>query len=579
MFTVTTKADTTSIDAPATIHYTITVKNTGNVSLTGIRISDPLLGDLAGPDGDVVNPGILDMNKTWTFTGTYAATRDVLTGNGVDSNNVIDGDRDIDNTVMVSFDEIALPKTAYARVETKGSIDGDVFGKKEHYLHGFLSVTRSFTTNLYKTDRNPEACWATFITPGIWASVSVPSTDKRSVEIITANASPGGLAINPFTPINYKPFQLYFLYSPRLEIYHDQNIKAYQDTDLGEGVINNEDISRFTGQDSLNRLTHRLDAYVSYHSGNKLFLRAMDQYKISYDAFSERAYTVDDKYKSNVFNISGIFDATNKLRLRLDYSNFDLDYKDHMNRDADRMDNSIAAYLFFQMTSKTSAFIEYEFADINYTTSDKDSHEHRYFAGLRWQMTHKSSGQIKGGFGKKTNTTTSIIPGTDIKTSDINQSNWMAEIQIDHNINSRTNLTLNAYRKYDEVLEHRYDYGDLNNFYADYILANFVGLKLSRELTAKIHLNLDTSFFYDEFEGSRADYAIGGAFGPDLFVNIPRYQKQRRDTEFAVSPSINFDIFKWLTINGAYIYTAHDSNYPAHDYFDHTFFVRVSLVL
>ncbi len=580
-FTVAMKADVPSIETPDTINYTIMVENTGNVPLTNIQITDPALMFLDGPEEDTRNPGILDINETWTFTGTYTATHEALAGNGVDSNKVMDRDGDIDNTVMVRFSEIALPKTAYARVETKGSIDGDVFGKKKHYLHGFLSATQSFTTNLYKTDRDPEACWATFLTPGIWASVS--PTAKRSVEIVTANASPGGLAINPFTPINYKPFQFYVLYSPQLEIYHNQSIKAYQDTDLGEGVINTEDISQFTGQDSLNRLTHRVDAYVSYHSGNKLFLRVMDQYKISYDAFSERAYTIDDKYKSNVFNISGIFDATNRLRLRLDYSNFDLDYKDQINSDADRMDNSIAAYLFFQMTSKTSAFIEYEFADINYNTTDKDSHEHRYFAGLRWRMTGKSSGQIKGGFGKKTDTSTSVFPDTDIQISDISKSNWMAEIQIDHNINSRTNLTLNGYRKYDEVLEHRYDYGDFKNFYADYTLAHFVGLKLSREITSKIYLNLDTSFFYDEFEGSGADYGFRdtfrGAFGSDLFVHIPRYQKQRRDTEFAVSPSINFDIFNWLTINGAYVYTAHDSNYPAHDYFDHTFFVRASLLL
>ncbi len=580
LFTITKKADVAKIKKPDTINYTIAVENTGNVSLTDINISDPMLDDLSAPDGDTENPGVLDVDEVWKYTGNYDVTQAVIDANGVDSNNVIDGDGDIDNTVMVDFVETDPPQTAYARVETQGSIDGDIFGKNKNYLHGFFSVAQTYTTNLYKTDRDPEGAWATLLTPGIWTSFSAPSTSKRSVEIITANASPGGLAINPFTPINYKPFQVYLLYSPQLELYHNQRTRAYQDPDIGEEIIDDEDINQLTGQDSLDRLTHRVDAYISYHSGNKLFLRAMDQYKISYDAFSERAYITDDKYSSNLFNISASLDATNKLRLRLDYSNFNLDYKDKINSDADRKDNSIAAYLFFRMTAKTSAFVNYEFADIGYNISDKDSHEHHYFAGMRWQMTGKSSGQIKGGFGeKKFRSASSILPDTEVRQSDSDSSNWMAEIQIDHNFNARTNFTFNAYRRYDEVLEHRYDYGDLENFYADYTLAHFIGLKMSRALTSKIHFNLDTSFFYDEFKGSRANHKVREDSEFDILVDNQNYQKERRDTQFAVSPSINFIIFKWLTVNGAYIFTDHDSNYPTHDYIDHTFFLRASLTL
>ncbi|MBC2717944.1 MAG: outer membrane beta-barrel protein [Desulfobacteraceae bacterium] len=476
------------------------------------------------------------------------------------------GNNDIDES-MIETEKVgeavgaaAATAVAVGRIEDttqdEGSISGDIFEKNRSYLHGFFSVAESYTTNLYKTDKDPESCWATFLTPGIWAAV--PSTTKRSVEIITANASPGGLAINPFNPSDKRPFQAYLLYSPQFEFYHNKD---------NSGIFEDQDVKKYYNQDSLDRTTHRMDAYLSYHSGNMLFLRAMDQYKISYDAFSERAYFIEDKYKSNLFNIAGTLDATHKLRLRLDYSNFDLNYTDKINSNADRTDNSIAAYLFFRLTAKTSAFVEYEFADINYDTSDKDSQEHRYFAGLRWEMTGKSSGQIKGGFGEKTfDTTTSILPDTDLKKSDISESNWMAEIQIDHNFNSRTNLTLNAYRRYDEVLEHRYDYGDFQNFYADYTLAHFFGFRINRDISSKIHLFLDTSFFLDEFKGSHVDYR-------------PGYDEERKDTEFAVSPSINFDIYKWMTLNAAYIYTDHDSNYPGHDYIDHTFFVRASLFL
>lgn len=560
-FVLTQNADLSSIDEPKKISYTITIENTGSVSLTGINIAAPLLKDLDGPEGDNKNPGILDVDEIWTYKGTYTATQDIIDGNGVDAYNVIDRDGDIDSTVMVSFAEIEKPQTAYAAVATNLSITGDIFEKQHRYLHGFLSANRSYISNLYQTDTDPESCWATFLTPGVWATY--PSEMQRSVEIITANASPGGLAVDTFNPTDFRNFQAYLLYSPQWEIYHDQNLKAYQDPDIGSGIIDGDDIADFTDHDSLDRLTHRVDAMLHYHSGNKLGVRALNQYKISYDAFSERAYYTDDKYKSNMFNIAGTLDATEKLQARLDYTNFRLNYDDDFNRDDDRRDNIYAAYAFFRMTAKSSVFLEYDFADIGYRESPRDSHEHRYFAGLRWEMTGKSSGQIKGGYGKKKSDDSPMVD-TDVDVEEISEDNWMAAIQIDHNLSAKTNLTLNAYRRYDEVLEHRYDYGAIDNFYANYILAHFVGAKLSWKAASNVQLNLDTSYFFDDFKGSR----YGNGMGID---------EEREDENFSVSPSITVNLSKYFTVDGGYIYTDHESNYPTHDYFDHTFFVRASL--
>lgn len=65
-------ADEKTFDAAGdVIHYTITVDNTGNVTLTGITVSDPLLGTLAGPTGDTDADGKLDVDELWTYTGTY----------------------------------------------------------------------------------------------------------------------------------------------------------------------------------------------------------------------------------------------------------------------------------------------------------------------------------------------------------------------------------------------------------------------------------------------------------------------------------------------------------------------------
>ncbi|MFP4531784.1 MAG: outer membrane beta-barrel protein [Desulfobacterales bacterium] len=401
-------------------------------------------------------------------------------------------------------------------------IEGDVFESCGR-VHGFFSLTQMYKSNLYRTADDPEGVWATYLTPGIWAAV--PGSCDRIVEIVTSSATPGGLVISPFYPKTNRKYQSYLLYSPQYEIYHDHSDE--------------------------NMLTHRADAYFRYNTRNKLSIRALDQFKKSHDSISSRAFTIDDRYKTNLFNTLGTLDLTEKLRLRLDYSNFYLDYDSSENSRADRMDNAWAAYGYFNLTSKTAVFANYEFSDIDYDSNDLDSRENRWFAGLRWDITQKTGGQAKVGFGEKNYDQ----PGL----SDLDT--WMAEIQLDHTLTSRTNVVLNAYRRYDEVLGELVDKDDLKENFSKGILTHFIGLSLNQDLTTKLHLSLDATYFYDKYEDEERLST----------------RKEREDTEFAISPAVKFDFMKWLTFDLAYTYTNRDSNYNQFDYEDHTVFLRASI--
>ncbi|MFB2121502.1 gliding motility-associated C-terminal domain-containing protein, partial [Parapedobacter sp. 2B3] len=94
--------DATNISAPSTLTYTITVENTGNVSLTGVAVTDAVAQDgtstnltLGAPSGDADNDGELDVDETWTYTVTYAATQ-----------SHIDNGSDIVNTFTFDADEL-----------------------------------------------------------------------------------------------------------------------------------------------------------------------------------------------------------------------------------------------------------------------------------------------------------------------------------------------------------------------------------------------------------------------------------------------------------------------------------------
>ncbi|MGH6707474.1 MAG: DUF7507 domain-containing protein, partial [Bradyrhizobium sp.] len=92
------------------IDYTVVVKNTGNVTLTGVVVKDVFEGILPAVtlfndnlhlgtntfSGDTDGDGNLDVGETWTYTYKHTVTLSELTTRGVD------GDGTLDNTATAS---------------------------------------------------------------------------------------------------------------------------------------------------------------------------------------------------------------------------------------------------------------------------------------------------------------------------------------------------------------------------------------------------------------------------------------------------------------------------------------------
>ena len=83
------------------INYTVMVENAGNMTLTGVTMSDTLT-TLTLASGDTDNDGALDVDETWTYTGSYTAQAS-------------DFDGSIDNTATVDTAQTA-PESASASV-------------------------------------------------------------------------------------------------------------------------------------------------------------------------------------------------------------------------------------------------------------------------------------------------------------------------------------------------------------------------------------------------------------------------------------------------------------------------------
>jgi uncharacterized repeat protein (TIGR01451 family) len=59
------------------INYGFSVENTGNITLTGLQLSDPMIlpADLDYASGDDDNDGDLDVGETWLYTGAHTVTQ------------------------------------------------------------------------------------------------------------------------------------------------------------------------------------------------------------------------------------------------------------------------------------------------------------------------------------------------------------------------------------------------------------------------------------------------------------------------------------------------------------------------
>ncbi|MEM1149129.1 MAG: Ig-like domain-containing protein [Pseudomonadota bacterium] len=81
--TVSKSRDVATLNAPGLITYAITVSNDGNVTLTGVTVTDLLSQGgnprtlTSGPalSGDLDGDGEIDVGETWSFTATYQATQ------------------------------------------------------------------------------------------------------------------------------------------------------------------------------------------------------------------------------------------------------------------------------------------------------------------------------------------------------------------------------------------------------------------------------------------------------------------------------------------------------------------------
>ncbi|MEN8210675.1 MAG: outer membrane beta-barrel protein [Thermodesulfobacteriota bacterium] len=391
--------------------------------------------------------------------------------------------------------------------EEKG-IGAEVFGKKAGNYHPFLLFEELYTDNMFATKSNKQSSFITTIAPGIW--IAFPANRTKMLSIDTTTTAPGGLQLSRIKPETARRYQAYALYSPEFVFYSDSS-----------------------GDDHTN---HRAEGFFQYNFDSGLSFDLIDLFNSKEEIAGNGITNTFYKHEDNLFDfITTYVTPSDKLKLQLQYSNYNLDYKEDEVLYRDRQDNSIGVSVFYKFWPKTSLFAEYEYSDIDFDSSSTfDSVENRYYGGINWDVTAKTRGTLKLGY---------IDKDFDLS-SENNQDAFSMEVQTRHNFTQKRELRLNVHRRFNE--------SDMEA--ASSFLSTGITLSLVQRFTEKWSGTLNALYENNDYNGV-----------------------DREDDLYGIGPALSFEAKNWLKFNLGYFYYKNDSDIDYYSYDQNNFFFRTAI--
>jgi len=406
------------------------------------------------------------------------------------------------------------PEEPAPGIEKKGITASDVYGKRGGYLHPFLSITGYSTDNVFNTPDNEESDFVTVLSPGIW--LSVPRIKEKLVNINTSTIAPGGYIMSRPSGSFFRRYQVYLLYAADVEL--------------------------FSHYSSENFFGHRIEGLFQYNFRGGLTFEFVDQFLYSHDVRGTGISDELDEYYSNIANVRLRYDHGRKLWFMADYHNFVVDYRDTGNDFRHRNDNTISGYVFYKLQPKTSVFFQYQYIDINYTNDIlSDSKEHNMYSGLAWDITAKSRGSIKAGYGIKE----FADPGME------KAENFILEAQLNHKFTPKTSVTLNGWRKTFET----------NISTTDYILSHGIQIVYNQQVTMKLTGNAKLSYINDQYKG---------------YLTYGGKTDERKDDYYAGTIGLYYKFMDRLAAGVGYSYSRRNSNFSGFEYTNNMIFFNIT---
>lgn len=399
---------------------------------------------------------------------------------------------------------------------------GELFGTEGGYFHPYVSLAGEWTDNLYNLNTDKKSNFLTRVSPGIW--VAVPRSKVIPVTITPHNSSPGGL---------------------------QQQLKDHSGTDRYQlYALGGVDFLNYSEDSDLNSMDGNFEGLARYNMSSGLSLQILDRYSLGHDRFEVGNSVIEKlrEFQSNIVMATGDWLVTEKIRLKVDYSNFMVDYDDEINKFLNRGDNVLDLYGYYVYSEKTSFFLQYTLMDVAYdrdllATQQQglDNQQDFLYGGIQWASTEKLSFMLKAGYQKKE------FDNLTVDSSDY--SGLALDLQSTYKFKEKAEIVLNVYRKNEET--------DSAVAMDKEVLGATFGYM--QEYTDKISGKFDVTY-------EDASYR-------------QLIEQDRDDTRFVLRPAVQYLFRKWLMGELAYSYDKRDSSDDLFDYETNTFFADINFAL
>jgi hypothetical protein len=390
----------------------------------------------------------------------------------------------------------------------------EILGRRHRYVHGSLTLSGIYTDNALNSRTDKKSDFSTILTPQIWLGFPLSlNLGPLSISL----RSPGGRLLTKQSSDSQSRFQASLYYIPNIALTSSSGGLAY-------GKVP----------------AQTLGGSLSY-LGNRFSLLAEDQYEFSQqEQRSGVAATpgVNDRYNSNLLNLSLSYTSRNRLGFQLGYSNFTTGYKSELNSFRDRQDNVFYASAAYKLSHKMGLIVDYKYLIISYDNSGElDSNEHYLMGGISWNITAKSKGLLKAGYGVKK-----------FDSSGRSFSSISFEGQLDHRFTPKTSLAFSAYRKTSET--------------------NVTGMAFS--LTNGLEVKLNHSM------NPRLTSSAGFLIVNDHYKTFPELTGGFDSRLYRVNLSLQYTFRRWLKGGIGYAYTINNSSRSELEYRSNMFYFNIT---
>lgn len=290
------------------------------------------------------------------------------------------------------------------------------------------------------------------------------------------------------------------------------------------------DITRYSSSSSDNYADSRFNGSGEFVFSSSLALRLAGQYHKLHDprGSTDRGLSAKaDKFTNTGGGFLLAYGANGAFgRLEVEANTYRKSYDNNraLTQFSDRDNDSYAGRFFVRVAPKTSFLVEARSEDFDYrlSSSQQDSKEKRYFAGVTWEATAATSGTVKLGKIRK--------EFSDVSRSDFSSTGWEVAVQ----------WQPLSYSKFDVFTSRTF--GESTGI-GNFILSKRYGVVWSHQWNSRFSTATTFNRTEDDFQNAG-----------------------RNDKTNSLGLRVNYKIMRWLTVGGEYNYTDRDSNQGPFNY-------------